>query len=261
MKYLHTSDIVAAFQRCGVTPGDVLFLHCDAIVLAQLPPMSATERYEVFFQAMNELLGPEGTLVLPSFTYSFTKGEIFDVEHSPSIVGALTEYFRTRPGTVRSRDPLFSVVSTGALAAEFAASSSDDSFGPESAFALLDKHNAWIACLGCGFDRITFTHYLEQQAQVDYRYFKHFSGTIQDAAGCHAHTTRYFVRVLERESGIHLGHLRAHLEQQGQLACTTLGRIGLTALRSRAFLHYGHALLAQHPNILIQEGKDLELAP
>jgi aminoglycoside 3-N-acetyltransferase len=247
------ADIVEAFQRCGVGRGDVLMLHADAIVLAQLPPMSADARFEVLFDALDAVLGPEGTLVLPTFTYSFTKGEPFDPLTTPSTVGLLTEAFRTRPGVRRSGDPIFSVAARGRLADSFAACAADDCFGPASAFALLAKNDAWLACLGCTF-RMTFTHYLEQTRGVDYRYFKTFSGVRVEEGVEVPLSTRYFVRDLDRRTVIDLSRLKDVLVQMGTFKAGAVGRIGLSAVRCGAFEVGVDALLAQTPYGLTEEG-------
>jgi aminoglycoside 3-N-acetyltransferase len=247
------ADIVEAFKLCGVRRGDVLMLHSDAIVLAQLPPMTVEQRFDVLFDALDEVLGPNGTLVLPTFTYSFTKGEPFDPATTPSTVGLLTEAFRTRPGVRRSRDPIFSMAARGRLADRFAEAATDDCFGPGSAFALLAQHDAWLAALGCSF-RPTFVHYVEQLAGVDYRYFKTFSGVLHYAGAETPASVRYFVRDVTRKTVVELSRLKADLINAGRFATAAVGRVGLNTVRCGAFEAAARTLLAQHPCGLIEEG-------
>ncbi len=248
------ADIAEAFRLCGVRPGDVLMLHADAMVLAQLPPMSADERFDVLFNALDDVLGAEGTLVMPTFTYSFTRGEPFEVDATPSAVGLLTEAFRTRPGVRRSRDPIFSVGARGRLADRFAEAAPDDCFGPNSAFAVLAEQDAWLACLGCSLDRVTFTHYVEQTAGVDYRSFKTFTGVRVDGGVETPASARYFVRDLDRDTIIDLSWLKAALIAAGALATAAVGRVGLSAVRTCDFADAATALLARSPSGLIREG-------
>jgi aminoglycoside 3-N-acetyltransferase len=250
------ADIAEAFRLCGVGRGDVLMLHADAMVLAQLPPMTVDERFDVLFDALGDVLGPEGTLVLPTFTYSFTKGEPFDAAKTPSTVGLLTEAFRTRPGVRRSRDPIFSVAARGRLADRFAEVATDDCFGPHSAFGLLAEQDAWLACLGCSF-RLTFTHYVEQAAGVEYRYFKTFTGVRIDEEGETPASVRYFVRDLNRRTLIDLSLLKMDLARAGALAAAAVGRVGLSAVRCSAFEAGARALWARNPSGLIEEGLTL----
>jgi len=247
-------DLVEAFRLCGVARGDTLMLHADAMALAQLPPMSAQARFDVLFDALSDLLGPDGTLVLPTFTYSFTKGEPFDPATTPSTVGLLSEAFRTRPGVRRSLDPIFSVAARGRLADQFAEAAADDCFGPDSAFALLAEQDAWLTCLGCSLDRLTFTHFVEQAVGVDYRYFKTFSGVRIDGQVEIKASVRYFVRDLDRNTPIDLSRLKATLAESGVLKTAPVGRVGLKAVRSSAFESAARAFLAQDPCGLIREG-------
>jgi len=258
---ISSGDIVEAFQRCGVRPGDVLMLHADAMVLAQLPTMPPEARFDLLFDVLDAVLGPDGTLVMPTFTYSFTKGDPFEAATTPSAVGLLTEAFRTRPGVRRSRDPIFSVAARGRLADRFAQAATDDCFGPGSAFALLAEQDAWLGCLGCSLDRVTFTHYVEQTAGVDYRSFKTFTGVrIED--GVEAPTSiRYFVRDLERATAIDLSRLKAALTETGRLATAAVGRVGLSAVRCSDFETTAATLLAHNPSGLIQEGQIETAAP
>ncbi len=248
------ADIVEAFKLCGVGRGEVLMLHADAMALAQLPPMTADARFDVLFEALDEVLGPDGTLVMPTFTYSFTKGEPFEAAKTPSTVGLLTEAFRIRPGVRRSRDPIFSVAARGRLADRFAEAASDDCFGPKSAFALLAEQDAWLACLGCSLDRATFTHYVEQTAGVDYRSFKTFTGVRFEGGVETSASVRYFVRDLDRETAIDLTRLKADLTEAATLATSAVGRVGLSAVRCSAFQAAATALLAKNPSGLIREG-------
>jgi aminoglycoside 3-N-acetyltransferase len=248
------ANVIEAFKRCGVGRGDVLMLHADAMALGQLPPMSREARFDVLFEGLDGLLGPAGTLVMPTFTYSFTKGEPFDVGATPSAVGLLSEAFRTRPGVRRSRDPIFSVAARGRLADRFAGAATDDCFGPTSAFALLAEHDAWLMCLACPLDRLTFTHYVEQALGVDYRYFKTFSGVRRDGQVETPARVRYFVRDLGRDTVIDLSRLKAALLEAGTLKAAPVGRVGLSGVRCRAFEAAARALLAQDACGLIREG-------
>jgi len=252
---LQSADIVRAFRQSGVRSGDLLMLHSDSMVLAQLPPMSTEERCKIFFDALDEVLGPDGTLVLPTFTYSFTKKQNFNVRETPSTVGMLTNYFRVLPGVKRSRDPNFSVAVKGRLSQELTSADSDDCFGPNSVFALLEKHDAWLAAMGCGIDRLTFIHYVEQKANVNYRYFKKFSGMIESDDSETFAEVRYFVRDLERKTLLDLSGLQQILLQQKQLNVEPIGRVALNLVKCNDFLRTGMALLAEDPSALIEERK------
>ena len=78
--FLGEGDVEDAFAACGIGAGDLVFLHSDAMVAAQFPPMEPAARYDVLIDALLARLGPAGTLVIPTFTESFARSEPFDVE-------------------------------------------------------------------------------------------------------------------------------------------------------------------------------------
>lgn len=247
--------VKAIFAGCGIRRGDVLVLHADALAAAQVSNGTLEEKMEALVEGILELLGPEGTLVMPTFTYSATRGERFDPAETPSTVGQLTEHFRRSPGVLRTRHPIFSFAATGPLAPELARCNLGDCFGPGTAFDLLALRDAWWACLACSFDRVTFVHYLEQLVGVDYRYFKFFPYRVGTAELQEEGTVRYYVRDLDRPTGTRLEALKAALRAEGALASLPFGRARLEAVRSKDFLAAGRKLLAVHPTGLIEEGQ------
>lgn len=104
-KIIAPSAVTDALISIGVRPGSVALVHPDAIVAAQFPLMPNEQRLDFLIEAIETAIGSDGTLVMPAFSYSFTKGEPFDVGNTPSVVGMVTERFRTRPGVRRTSDP------------------------------------------------------------------------------------------------------------------------------------------------------------
>lgn len=256
-RYLDVPDIRNSFDQVGLENGDTVMLHCDAMVTAQFPPAPNAKRFDLLVDTLEEVLGEDGTLVLPTFTYSFTQGDVFDIRHSPSSVGAISEFFRTRSGVVRSSDPLFSVAAKGRHAAKFADSNNEDCFGKGSAFDLLLALDGKVLCLGCSLDRVTFVHYVEQRRGVDYRYLKRFSGEIIDLDGKRRfHTVRLYVRDLEKDSDVSLSKLRQRLVCAGLLKSAELGRVGIAAVGCGDFFRIAQSLLDEDPTALIEEGKE-----
>jgi aminoglycoside 3-N-acetyltransferase len=247
---LDRGDIAAAFRACGIAAGDCLMLHADAMAAAQMAPSGREAKLDAVLDGILDALQPEGTLVMPAFSYSFTKGLDFDPAESVTGMGLLAERFRQRPGTLRSLHPIFSVTASGGLADELVSTAIDDCFGPHSLFGALARANAWLACLACPFS-LTFTHYVEQQAAVDYRYFKMFSGRIAGGAPTQC---RYFVRDLTRNSQIDLRRLQQRLGETGKLASVDIGRVKLLAVRALDFEQAALALLKEDPVSLIREG-------
>ena len=253
MKYLTKEDIVESFRKCGIKSGSVLMLHLDGIFLSQMQPMSKKDRYTLFFEALNEVLGPEGTLVIPTFTYSATKGEPFSVEETPSTVGDLTEYFRKMPVVKRTRDPIFSVAVIGQKTNQFCEVRVGDSFGKNSIFDLLDQSNAWLGCVASKF-LVTYTHFVEQSVGVDYRHFKNFEYRIIENGVEQKGVLKYYVRDLKRKSEMELSLLEKRLKEKEQFQIGKIGRFSISLVSCKDFRREAEYLISVNGNALIKDG-------
>ena len=89
----------------GIKPGDKVLIHSSYKSLGGIEEGAAG-----FFEVVMDLLGTEGTLILPTLTFRpVYETKFFDVRETPSCVGYLTEYFRTQvEGVVRSLHPTHS---------------------------------------------------------------------------------------------------------------------------------------------------------
>ena len=248
------SAVTDALRAIGVEPGSVVLVHPDAIVAAQFPPMQNV--LDVLIEAMEAAIGGNGTLVMPAFSYSFTKGEPFDIRNTPSAVGMVTERFRTRPGVCRTSDPIFSFASRGSRARELCATPVRECFGAESVFAALHRWNAQIIDLGCSLSRGgTFVHYVKTAHGVDYRYKKVFSGTVISPDGQTADcSVVYNVRDLTRKSDADLRRLQKRLADDGKLRTAEVGRSRIMAVTASDLFDTAWKMLDEDPVSLIAEG-------
>ena len=202
---------------------------------------------------MDDVLGTEGTLVIPTFTYSATIDEPFIVEETPSTVGDLTEYFRKMPAVKRSRDPIFSVAAIGKRSRQFSEVKIEDSFGKDSIFDLLDQTNAWLCNLATKF-LVTHTHFVEQAVGVDYRYFKNYEYRIIENGVEQKGVLKYYVRDLKRESEMELALLEKRLKEKEQFQTGKIGRFSVSLVSSKDFRREAEYLISEKGNGLIKEG-------
>ena len=249
-------DVTDALSSIGVTQGSAVLVHADAIVAAHFPPMSNDRRLDLLIEAIEAAIGGPGTLVIPTFSYSFTKGEPFDVLRTKSEVGMVSERFRMLPGVYRSTDPIFSFACRGRLARELCAIPVKECFGEDSVFAALHRLNAGIVDLGCSMSRGgTFVHYVETAHGVDYRYNKVFSGTVilpdQQTRDC---SVVYNVRDLTRESGADFRRLQKRLTDEGKLRSATVGKSRILAVTANDLFQTAWKMLDEDPVSLIAEG-------
>jgi aminoglycoside 3-N-acetyltransferase len=252
------SDVTDALLSIGVTQGKIVLIHPDAIVAAQFPPMPNERRLELLIDAIEAAIGASGTLVIPTFSYSFTKGQPFNVLYTPSAVGMISEWFRTQPEVCRSADPIFSFASRGPRAHELCAIPVQECFGANSVFAALHQWNAEIVDLGCSLSRGgTFVHYVETSHAVDYRYSKVFSGTVilPDGQSCER-SVIYNVRDLTRKSEADLRRLQRRLESGKKLRSADIGRSRILAVTAKDLFDTAWKMLDEDPVSLIAEGAE-----
>jgi aminoglycoside 3-N-acetyltransferase len=195
------SILALQWASAGVERGSTLLLHSDIrrTLLASRRAGSAVSPADIL-ESFLEALGPEGTLLLPLFNFDFAKGAPFDIRHTPSQMGALTEAGRTHPDAVRTGHPIYSFAAIGGRSDRFRGVDNMSGFDEDSPFAILHALNGTIAALNLDeHSSMTFYHHVEEIKRVPYRYFKDFVGTYTDWDGVPTTKTyRLYVRDIER---------------------------------------------------------------
>lgn len=121
------------------------------------------------------MIREDGTLIVPTFSYSFCNKEDFDLDNTPSICGMFTEWIRTNTKCTRSEDANFSITAIGDKNDFFTKNSPSHSFGKNSFWERFMKSGGKF----CNFNldpASTFVHYVEKFLNVPYRFDKEFSG-------------------------------------------------------------------------------------
>jgi aminoglycoside N3'-acetyltransferase len=161
-------DLTAELQDTGVTAGDCLILHCSF-----KPLKVAGYTPDRVIDAFLDVLGPSGTLMMPTFTYSYSgiwNVIPFNPDSTPGIEnGILSETFRLRSGVLRSGHPTYSVAAFGKHA-KFLTSNRDlcSPLGHGSSYEDAMKLDAKILLLGVGNNRNSMIHHLEVVAGLPY---------------------------------------------------------------------------------------------
>lgn len=157
-------SVLDALQAAGLGPGDTVFFQSAMSSLGEIVGGA-----ETVIDALDEVVGEYGLIVMPAFPISGTAFEylssdpLFDVRATPSTMGSITERFRKRPGTVRSLHPTHSVSARGEGAEEIIVGHEQAAtpFGSGTPFAHLIERNAWQVWFGCGIAAFTMYHAFE----------------------------------------------------------------------------------------------------
>ncbi|MDX2247940.1 MAG: AAC(3) family N-acetyltransferase [Bacteroidia bacterium] len=165
--------IEADLRALGLPIGSTVLVHCSLSSLGYVEGGA-----ESVIQGLLKALGPEGTLLIPSLSYELVNDfqPVFDLEKTGSNIGLIPEYFRTRPGTLRSIHPTHSVCGIGPMAREILSGHEQDNTpcGENSPFYKLQAQAGFILMLGCGLLPNTSFHAIEEMVLPPYL-FRDFS--------------------------------------------------------------------------------------
>jgi aminopeptidase-like protein/aminoglycoside N3'-acetyltransferase len=255
-------QLADALKMIGLKSGDVVFSHSNVGFLGVPQEGNTAEAiFQTILGAFQDVLGPSGTLVVPTFTYSFCKGQVFDRENTPSTCGLFTEMMRKHHGSVRSGDPIFSIAAIGARAEELTKDVSEECFGHGSFW---DRffHADGVIC-NINFDAgSTFIHYVERCLNVPYRYDKLFTGqTIKNGVKSKA-AAIYFCQDLSNPDTVAAFEPFDKLARARKLVCSAaVGRGSVLMIRSADVYRLIEESLRENPWLLTASADSPDHAP
>ncbi len=159
--------LIEALKTLGLEQGDTVLTHSSLSALGWVDGGPKT-----VIDAMKETISEEGTLLFPAFTFDICVKPpyFFSYRDSKCCVGAIPEFFRTLPDTVRSVHPSHSVSAWGKEAVAMTKGHILDRTpcGEHSPLRLLPQMGGKILMLGCGWSPNTSMHGVEELAGVPY---------------------------------------------------------------------------------------------
>lgn len=215
------------------------------------------------YQAFRKILGEKGTLMVPTFTYSFRRNQIFDVRNTPTgaEIGSFAEYIRKLPGAIRSTDPLFSMAAIGPQAEDLMERTSHRCFGKDSIYEKIFSANALFVALGITYSTgITAFLHLENLAGIDYRREMRFDGqSIGYDGKIYDDWAIHFARDEEKYPSAYTNRdpLGYQMEELGISKAVDFGSGHHIALRAQSFKECVLSKLAKDPHLMLVD-KDAE---
>jgi aminoglycoside 3-N-acetyltransferase len=260
-------QVIAAMQAVGVEAGDGLLIHSAVQYLGR-----PVEGMATYWDAIWEVLGTSGTLVVPTFNFDFARGLVFDPKNTPARgMGAFSEYVRQRPEALRTPHPMQSLAVAGHCATDLAARDTPSAFDPGSAFERMLGLDFKILLLGADIEAVSLIHYSEQRLQVPYRYWKDFTGFItcddsNSGAPDSQHGTiaqrtyRMYVRDMNLDAHLTLHPVREVLRQRVQWRETQLNYGQLCLFQMTNFIQVLEELLTADPwSLVLNRAAALEI--
>lgn len=239
--WITSATLLTIFEKIKAPEASVLYIHSGLNFGTPNPNIGRKELLGHLYDLIASLGVP--TICFPTFTFSFCNGEDYNVQTSRSRMGALNEYVRGLPESVRSKDPLMSTVAVG-HDHDLVRNLGKDSIGANSTFDKLHERGSGVKFLFFGVtvsDCFTYTHYVEERLNTPYRYNRAFSGRITDGGHSWLDTYRLFVRyrgVVPSSSGL----LESDLVRRGLLRKEACGGASIACLAEPD----GYATIVEH---------------
>ncbi|RMG87886.1 MAG: aminoglycoside N(3)-acetyltransferase [Chloroflexi bacterium] len=178
---LTVQSIAEQLRACGLQAGQTVLVHSSMSSLGWISGGAVA-----VIQALLQVLGEDGTLMMPTHTTSNTEPKYWQNppvpahwwpiirEHRPAydptitptrMMGAIAELFRTWPGAIRSAHPAFSFAAIGPNAAYLTAGHSlEDGLGEASPIGKLYELDGYVLLLGVPHSNNTSLHLAEYRA-------------------------------------------------------------------------------------------------
>jgi len=191
--WVTNQDILESLKLIEAQNSKILYIHTGLSFGTPNPGLQKNEILQIILDTILELKVP--TICVPTFTFSFCNGLDFDLNLSKSKMGALNEYIRKLPGSIRSVDPLMSIALIGEDK-DLAEGIGHESLGKDSTFYKLHfRDNVRFLFLGArAGDCFTYMHCIEKILNVNYRYDREFKGKIIIGDKSYQDTFTLFVR-------------------------------------------------------------------
>jgi len=157
-------QIIKSLKELGIKQGDVILLHSSLSRIGNVKGGA-----ETVIDAFLDVLGPEGTLIMPALFWKTSIEETinelgtFNPKTTPVTIGIIPETFRKREGVLRSIHPTHSVIAYGAKAKYITENHENCStnFGVGTPWFKVKEVGGKIMGLGISMGPVTFYHVLE----------------------------------------------------------------------------------------------------
>ena len=187
--------IVEVLRQLDIQEGTILFVHSSTGLIFGKQENPSQLLYDAIF----EVIGKSGTVVVPTFTFACCHGKLYDPMETDSETGQFTNFVRKIPGALRSNHPIHSVSAVGRDAHLVVNHESISSFGQKSSFNILLDLGAVNLLVGVGIQYITLIHQAEEDLVVPYRFYKEFDIEVKEKGRITRKNIPYFAKYQDRK--------------------------------------------------------------
>ena len=178
-KFKQIKKLNLLFDKLKIGKKDSIVLHSNFAGIYQYEKFFSNKLYNYFLKFLLKRIGKSGTLLIPTYNYKFTNGIVYDPKKSLSQVGSFSNYLIKHHSKNRTYEPVFNHLVFGKKRKLIFNCNTNESFGNNSVFSIIEKYNFKILCFCCPPSKITLIHYIEKKMNVKYRYDKYFLGNVK----------------------------------------------------------------------------------
>ena len=239
--------LVEGFRDLGVEEGDTLLVHSSYKSLGAVDGGP-----QIVINALESVLGEDGTLVMPTFNFDFNKGTPWDVRLTPSKMGVLTELVRNNPRAKRVFHPFYSFAILGKHAEMLGSLRYKSSYERNSVFGKLRDLDGKIMVIGLSYtNSMTFFHHIEQMEGVDYRFLKQFTGEVTDWDGTtKVDTFEMLVRDIDKGVITEVNPMGEFMEKAGIIKSAKIGEADVKLMKANDVYAFTAREMRRDPHLL-----------
>lgn len=169
--HLDETKILEALKSFGAFKSDLLFVHSSLSACGSIDGGPPT-----VINAFRSWIGDRPALALPTHTWSYPDetgvAPVYDYQSTPSLIGAITNFYWRQPGIVRSLHPSHSLACSGPDAERLLAGHEDfeTPCGIGTPYHQIAHGNSSVLMFGATMESYTLFHTAEDEAEVGYLY-------------------------------------------------------------------------------------------
>jgi len=175
-------------KTVGIKPGDTVYLGINIGKTFSSYKKTLFEEENILsiknkcsgliLDSLKKLVGNEGTIVVPTFSFSFIKQKKFNIKNTPSTLGFFENFFLKQKKIKRSPHPIYSI-SVWGKNKKIIEPCGTFSFGVNSPFSNFLDCNVKFVNIGCRWiETCTYVHHLEHLNGINHRFYKPTTGKV-----------------------------------------------------------------------------------
>jgi aminoglycoside 3-N-acetyltransferase len=252
-KPVRREELTQNLTNLGVPKGGLLLVHSSLRSIGYVDGGVQT-----VVGALLDALGPQGTLMVPTFIYPILRSPdfVFDPHETPSCMGAISEAARRHPEAHRSIKLDHSYAALGPLA-ETIIDKAHSSWGDDSPLVQLIRRGGMVLLLGVPYTRMTLAHQCEVLLSVPYRKTTTITGRLRRSDGAVVSFSNMVTPPAPGHPGSDYNRLGQRLEDAGKVKTGLVGNAMARLVYARDVFEIAKALYREDPKGFLKQNNVL----